>query len=201
MMDSEIKRGDDGAYRWDYSLNLYNDRYALFLCIKVFLICLSVPWLLLVLGSMGRSGFWMVGFLRLSAGFGILAAVIVALAVAAFIIRAFVMGGSYSIHFEMDEQGVGFEHEKRQRKRVEGREELATLVGGVGRFSGGAISMREELRHTNDYLDFSMVSSVFPHKKRHLIEIYSGSSYNKIYVGEKDFDWVLDFIRKRCPNV
>ena len=48
--------------------------------------------------------------------------------------------------------------------------------------------------------DFDKVRRVKANRRQHLIKVNQTLERNQVYVTEEDFDFVLDFIRKHCPN-
>ena len=50
------------------------------------------------------------------------------------------------------------------------------------------------------YTDFSSVRKVKAYPRRGLIKVNQLLSHNQVYAEREDFDFVLDYIRSRCPD-
>ncbi len=198
---SSIRRGDDGIYRWNYRLNLYTDFSILALVMKVMLLSVFITWLIALLCCAWSRDFWMAGFLSFCKGFGIIAAVLLALTIPSYYLYALIMGGAYSVNFEMDENGVKHEQEDCQQERAKVISILVMIFGALAKSRGAMSAGHAAGRRAMMYSDFSKVRSVEPEKKKHLINVSGRGVFNKVYVADEDFDWVLDFIRSHCPKV
>ncbi len=203
-MDNEpltIKRSDDGKYRWNYKVNLYTNPSILILVMKVMLLTIFITWLIAVLACMGTRDFWFSGLITLSKGLGIAMAILFAISIPSYYIYALIMGGCYSINFELDEKGLLHEQAPFQQKRAKIISILALIFGALAKNRGAMSSGLASGRPARMYSDFSKVSSIKPVRKHCLINVSGRGIFNKVYVNDKDFDWVLDFIRSHCPKV
>ena len=198
---SSIQRGDDGVYRWNYRLNLYTNYSVLVLVMKVMLLSVFITWLFVVLCCAWSRGFWMAGFLTLCKGFGLIAAILLALTIPSYYLYALIMGGAYSVNFEMDGNGVKHEQEACQQNRAKIISILVMIIGALGRNHGAMNAGRTAGRPAMMYSDFSKVKSIKPEKKQHLMNVSGRGVFNKVYVADDDYEWVLDFIRSHCPKV
>ena len=197
---STINRGSDGGYRWNYKVNLYTNPSIMFLVLKVMLLTIFITWLFAVLCCMGTRDFWFSGLITFSKGFGLAMAILFAITIHAYYLYALIMGGCYSINFTMDEKGVLHEQDDTQQKRAKIISFLAMLFGALAKNRGAVNAGRVAGRPAQTYSDFSKVTSIKPERKHHLINVNGHGVFNKVYVHDADFDWVLDFIKQHCPK-
>ena len=197
---STIQRGDDGVYRWNYKVNLYRNPSIMILVMKVMLLTIFITWLLAVLCCMWSRDFWFSGLISFSKGFGLAMAILLAITVPAYYLYALIMGGCYSINFTMDEKGVMHEQDNTQQKRAKIISFLAMLVAASAKNRGAMNAGRVAGRDARMYSDFSKVKTIEPERKNNLINVSGHGVFNKIYVHDADFDWVLEFIRQHCPK-
>ena len=198
---STIKRDADGKYRWNYKVNLYTNPSILILVIKVLLLTVCITWLIGVLACMWTRDFWFSGLITFSKGFGIAMAILLAITIPSYYIYALIMGGCYSINFELDENGLLHEQEPFQQKRAKIIAALALFLGFFAKNRGAMSAGIASGRPAKMFSDFKKVSSIKPERKHHLINVSGRGVFNKVYVDDRDFDWVLGFIRSHCPKV
>ena len=190
----------DGICRWTYELNMYRNPAVLITVLKVLGLSMGLVWLFVVLISMGDRGFWWNGFLSMTKGFALVMLGFVVLGAIAYCLYALIQGGQYCVLFEMDEQGVKHTQLARQFKRAQVVAALTTLSGaaagnptvmGSGILAGSRSSL---------YSSFAHVKKITAVKARNVIYLDARLNHNQIYVEDKDFDEVYNFIAARCIN-
>ena len=190
-----ITRGEDGAYRWVYELNLYTNPTILFLIWKIFgVICLGM-WILMVLMDIGDSDFWWAGFFDVTRACLLFTLGFLLLCLVGYLVYAMIMGGKYCVLFEMDEKGVNHIQMAPQVKKAEAIGLLTMLIGAAAGKPGVVGTGLLAGARTSLYSSFDTVKSVEPFPRRNLIKVNEFLSKNQVYAEDEDFAFVLDFIR------
>ena len=117
-----------------------------------------------------------------------------------YLIYALIMGGRYSVEFEMDEKGIYHRQIPSQAEKARKIGNAAILAGAV---SGRAGTMASGLsaQRTEMYTEFAGVKKVTPNKRLHVIKIKEELEHNQVYTEDEDFEFVLDYIISHCPGV
>lgn len=192
-----IHKGPKGKYYWLHETNLYRNPVFLFLVWKIFFfIWLGVAAFILILTAWKGSPIEVLGNLSLPLFYVLI--FILVLITFSYWVYALLMGGKYSVLFEMDEKGVTHTQLPKQFKKAEGLAVLAALAGltakspgaaGAGLLAAGSQSMRS---------DFKRLRAVKASRRRCTIKLRSGDlMHNQVYTAPEDFDFVLAFIRAR----
>ena len=184
-----------GVYRWRYSVNLYRNPGLLWLFYKVFGgIFAGCLLFVLFLGDFKVSpegAKWvLVGF-----------AVMIAIVTVSYYVYALIQGGRYTWDFEMDEDGVNGVQVANEAKR---NKVLGTVVAAMGAATGNLTQMGvgTMVASGNGWnSQFATVSKVKPDRKHNTLNIHNGLFHNQVFVGDEDFDFVLDYITSRCPKL
>ena len=124
-----------------------------------------------------------------------------AIIVVAYLIVAARYGGKYVVCFEMDEDGVLHRQLKEQVKKAKAMGWLTTMVGAAAGSATVAGSGILAATKSSSYSTFANVRSVKAYRRMHLIKVNEPFCKNKVYVTDEDFDFVLDYILRRCPKV
>ena len=195
---SRVSRGDDGKYRWVYEVHLFKNPIFFFMIWKIFffiflgvsaatLISDAVNWgMQQLLKNLTFLGYFFIGMTAV-VGFG-------------YLIYAVIMGGKYTVEFEMDEKG--FVH-----RQIASQAKKAKAIGSAAMFSGsvsgnaGAIGAGIAAQRTEMFTEFSKVKKVKSYPKRNVIKVKETLEHNQVYVPKEDFAFVNDFILSHCPNI
>lgn len=193
-----VRLCEDGKYRWTYSLNMYKNPSIILTVLKIFGIIWAVALLLLLFSALKNDSFG--NFLENLKILGIVLAVFFAITILAYLIVAGMYGGRYIVNFTMDEGHVIHEQTPAQAKKAR-KLGYATMAAGAasGRFStmgAGAAATRTVMSS-----DFNFVRKVKPYRGRNLIKVNERLGHNQVYVQKEDFDFVLDYIKSRCPKL
>lgn len=184
-----------GVYHWRYSVNLYRNPGLLWLFYKVFGgIFAGCMLFVLFLGDFKVSPegvkWGLIGF-----------AVMIAIVTLAYYIYALIQGGRYTWDFEMDAEGVKGVQVANEAKR---NKVLGTVVAVMGAATGNLTQMGVGTMVAADderYSQFATVSKVKPDRKHNTLNIHNGLFHEQVFVGDEDFDFVLDYIISRCPKL
>jgi len=195
-----IHKGPKGRYYWLHETNLYRNPAFLFLMWKIFFfIWLAVATFVMILTTWGDD---LIEALR-NIGLPLVYVLIFVLVLITFSywVYALMMGGKYSVLFEMDEKGVTHTQLPRQFKKAEKLAALTTLTGlaaktpctvGTGLLVSGSQSMRT---------DFKRLRAIKASRRKCTIKLRSSDlMHNQVYTAPEDFDFILGFIRARSSQ-
>ena len=194
-----VQRCADGKYRWIYELNMLTNPAIILVVFKIYGAIFAVIILLMFIGALCNGT--LVNFLGDFKIMLIFLLVFSAVIVVAYLIVAARNGGKYIVFFEMDDEGVLHRQLSEQVKKAKA---LGWLIAMVGAAAGSATTAGSGLlaaTKTSSYSSFSHVRSVKAYRWMHLIKVNEPFSKNQVYVTDEDFDFVLDFIRQRCPRL
>ena len=187
----------DGKYRWQYDVNLFKNSTVLFLLLKILLIPLVAIFAFVNIVDLIKQGFE--NFLANFKIFGIVFLVLVALIFVSYLIYAAIMGGKYSVIFEMDEKGINHRQIPAQAKKAQKIATFTTVAGAVGgsfsTIGAGAAASRTEM-----YSEFSKVKIIKVYPRRNIIKLNETLEHNQVYAADVDFEFVKNYISDRCPN-
>lgn len=191
----------DGKYRWTYEVNLYKNPSMFYDLMKVVGISLGFVFAIMIFTLIYDGIDWdslmndLWGFMWVSLGF-------IVLCLIGYLIWVRLSGGRYAAIFEMDEESVMHMQMPKTVKR-------GKLIGTIGMMLAAATD--DTTLGANSLLaasvnawksDFKTVRKVIPKRRRHLIKVNELFTKNRVYVEDKeDYEFVLDFIRQRCPRI
>ena len=135
------------------------------------------------------------GFMWVSLGF-------IVLCLIGYLIWVRLSGGRYAAMFEMDEESVMHMQMPKTVKRGEAIGAIGMLIGAAASSSTTTAASLLAASVNAWKSDFKTVRRVIPKRRRHLIKVNELFTKNRIYVeNEEDYEFVLDFIRQRCPRI
>lgn len=189
--------GADGTYRWYSEINLFSDPTVFIALCKVLGgVVLGCG---LLIGLLSQQDFAdTVGLILTIWGFGIGGALV--FGGLAYVLYAALQGGRYCVVFEMDEQAVTHTQIAKQFEKAQVAAALTVLAGaakgsptlmGTGLLAGSRDSMKTV---------FKEVRAIKANRRRHVVYLKQGFSWNHIYVPSEDFDAVLDYLLSRIPK-
>ena len=195
---SKVTLCDDGKYRWVYEINLYRDLRFFFMVWKIFFfLFLGISAVTLISDAVRWGADKAVENLPFLGYFLLGMTAVVSLG---YLIYAAIMGGRYTVEFEMDETGFVHRQISAQAKKAKSIGRAAMAVGAAsgraGTFGTGIAAQRTEM-----YTEFAKVRKVSAVPRRHVIKVKETLEHNQIYVTNEDFAFVLQFILSHCPNV
>lgn len=188
----------DGKYHWYYELSLWKNPTIFITCFKIFFFIIVGMSLLLF-------------FILLGDGFAEAAALFLKFVVfgtggmtvllgLGYAVYAAMQGGSYCVLFEMDGKSVTHTQLAKQFKKAQVLAALTTLAGaargslsmvGTGLLAGSRDSMTTK---------FDKVDSLKVVRRRNMIYLHAGFSWNQIYVQPELYDAVLEYILSYIPK-
>ena len=145
-------------------------------------------------------GAFVASFLNGLRVFGWLFLGMTALVAISCLIYAAIMGGKYSVLFEMDEEGVNHKQvswQANRAKQVSALTVLAGLAAGNATTAGvGMNAARSEM-----YSGWAGVHRVKCYPRRGLIKVNGILRRNQVYAAPEDFGFVREYILSHCPNL
>ena len=197
--DRRVRLCEDGKYRWTYPLDMLKNPTILFVIFKIFGILFSIPLLIALISAVVNNNLANIwdSFLKI---WLIVIAVFFVIIIISYLIVVWMNGGKYIVHFTMDEKRIVHEQEPAQFERAKKVGFLAALVGIFAKRPSTAGAGALAASRNTSISDFAKVRKVKPRRRQHLIKVNQTLERNQLYVTDEDFDFVLDFIRKHCPN-
>ena len=196
----EVRLCDDGKYRWVYEMNMVKNPTIFLTVFKIFFYIILACWLIL--------GFFLYlikgdvkGFLDFGKAMLIALAIMAVLTLLGVLVLAALYGGKYVVLFEMDEEQVKHIQLPRQVKKAQAVSLITAMVGIAAKkpvTAGAGLLAAGKTSSTSVYKN---VRRVVPRRALHLIKVNQRLEKNQIYVPDKDFDFVYEYIKSRCPQV
>lgn len=198
-MSENIKKCDDGSYRWVYEFNMLKNPIILLTVLKIFLFVLVGMWVIFGLFRIGRDGF--VGaFVAQTKELLIPAAILLGLSIAAYIILACIYGWKYCVLFEMNETGIRHIQMEKQYKKAQALGWLTAMAGAAAGKPGAAGTGLLAATKNEQATEFGKVKRMRALKAFHTIKLDALLNHNQIYAEPEDYEFVLDYISKRIPK-
>ena len=198
-MSENIKKCDDGSYRWVYEFNMLKNPIILLTVLKIFLFVLVGMWVIFGLFRIGRDGF--VGaFVAQTKELLIPAAILLGLSIAAYIILACIYGWTYCVLFEMNETGIRHIQMEKQYKKAQAIGWLTAMAGAAAGKPGAAGTGLLAATKNEQATEFRIVKRMRSFRAFHTIKLDGLLNHNQIYTQPEDYDFVLEYISKRIPK-
>lgn len=208
QITSRVTLCPDGKYRWAYKVNLYRNPSILIDLLKIDVyIFLGMYVLFFIIGvcdgnirirsweDLWNNLWWEGKF------FFCIAMFFIALCTFCYYIWAR-NDRYYAAMFEMNEKGVLHAQMSSQVKKQELVSAIAAMTGVVANDPGPIASSILTSTFTAWNSEFRKVRHVKPVRRRHLIKVNELLTKNRIFVDDpEDYEFVLDYIRQRCPRV
>lgn len=189
----------DGKMRWQYDLNLFRTPVIFWLVWRILAIICAVALAIVFFVDCGKADFFWQGFLQWFKILAIAIAGVTALCGLGYLVYAAMMGGKYSVIFEMDEKGINHIQTKsssQKSRRIADATQIAGLLGG----SPTTVGVGVNASRTEMYTDFARVKRVIARPMFHLIKLSAPFNHNQVYVHKEDYAFVVDYIMAHCPS-
>lgn len=196
---SRVALCEDGKYRWTYPLDMLKNPSILFVLLKIFGILLSIPLLIALISAAANNDWQKIwdGFIKI---WLIVMVVFFVIILISYLIVVWMNGGKYVVNFTMDEKRLIHEQVPVQYDRARKVGLLAVLMGIFAKRPATAGAGALAASRDTSVSVFDKVRRVKPRRGQNLIKVNQSLERNQVYVPDEDFDFVLDFIRKHCPN-
>ena len=191
----------DGVYRWTYEYDMLKNPTIIFTVWKV--LGISVGAVLafnLLLGIFEGNYQSADDWLGLGTLFLILAGIMLALSIIAYLILAAMYGWKYQVLFEMTDEYVRHIQMPKQFKKAQALGWITAFVGamsakptmvGIGLTSSANSTMTTELKN---------VAALKIRRGRNTIHVNQKLDKNQVYAQNADFDFVESFLKQHCIN-
>ncbi|MBR4206226.1 MAG: hypothetical protein IKQ92_12190 [Clostridia bacterium] len=197
MQTRPLAKTEDGRYHWSYDMSLFKNPTIAVLTAKVLFAAGVIVMLFMGILTVIENGFdaeqllfW--GKLSLIM-FGIMAGLLVI----GYLVYAAVMGGVYSVEFEMDDKCLVHAQTAKQAKKAQGIGTATAVVGALtGKPTTAGIGLASQ--RTTSTTEFSRVKKVVVKRRTSVIRLRGGGS-NEAYADGEDFTFVLEWIRSHVP--
>lgn len=191
----------DGKYRWVYEFDMLRNPTILITLWKVFGLSLGLVFLFVFVldvfqGNIGGlTDAWSMIW-----PFLLILLFLMVLGIIAYLILAASYGWKYMVLFTMDETGVEHRQMKKQFDKAEALGWLAAAGGLVsGNMQAAGAGLLAATRDTSTST-FEKVRKVKSNRGRHVIYVNQTLDHNQVYAEDADFDFVRDYIIRRCVN-
>ena len=196
---SEIKKCEDGTYRWIYEFSMLKNPIILLTVLKIFALVLIGMWLFFGLFLVKDEGF--VGAFVYEAKALILpAAILFALSIVSYLILAGIYGWKYIVLFEMNEEVIRHIHMNKQFKKAEAMGWLTALIGAASGHPGISGTGLLAATKQETVTEFSKVKKMKVLRGLHTIKLDGLLNHNQIYANGEDYDFVVEYIKERIPG-
>ena len=198
-MSENIKKGDDGTYRWVYEFNMLKNPIILLSLQKMFLFILVGMWVVFGIFKIENEG--LVGaFVAQTKELLIPAVVLFALSILGYVLLACIYGWKYCVLFEMNETGIRHIQMKKEYKKAQALGWLTSMMGIVagkpGMVGTGLLAATKNEQTT----EFRIVKRMRAFRAFHTIKLDGLLNHNQIYAQPEDYEFVLDYISSRIPK-
>ena len=197
-LSTRVASGENGVYRWTYELNLYKNPTVFLTVWKIFFFIL-----LGIFGTVAAADLVSQGASVLPGTLRVFVFVLVGMTAVvglSCLIYAWIMGGSYTVEFEMSEKGVSHRQVDFQAKKAK-KLAAAAAIAGAASGNRAAVGAGMSARRTEMYSDFARIKKVKACPRRHLIKVDGTFSHNQVYAAAEDFAFVYGYIVSHCPNL
>ena len=198
-MRENIKKGDDGTYRWVYEFDMLKNPIILLTVLKIFFLVLAGMWVVFGLFRIGNDGF-IGAFAAQTKELLIPAAILFGLSIAAYIILACIYGWKYCVLFEMNETGIRHIQMEKQYKKAQALGWLTAMAGAAAGKPGAAGTGLLAATKNEQATEFGKVNRMRVLRAFHTIKLDALLNHNQIYAEPEDYEFVLDYISKRIPK-
>lgn len=191
----------DGKYRWIYEFSMMKNPVILLVVYKIFFWLFVGLWILISLLDRSKEHSFFDSLLLSGQWILIFWAVFCVIIALGYTIVAGQYGWKYIVFFEMDEDSIIHRQIKEQVKKAQALGWLTAFAGAMGGNLGAISAGIHTATKTTSVSDFNLVRSIKPKRRWNTIKVNEPFCKNQVYVHRDDFDFVLNYIRTRCPKV
>ena len=196
-----IYHGADGSYRWAYEFDMLKNPAILITTMKVLLLSFGIVMAFMLIVQLIDSTLDSLSeYLGFFGPFFILLGVFMVLGVIAYLIVAASYGWKYMVLFTMDENQIEHRQMKSQFNRASAMgwvTAAAGILAGRPGTAGAGVLAATRSASTSVLENVRVIKAV---RGRNTIYVNQLLEHNQIYADGADFDFVLDFLIKHCPN-
>ncbi len=193
----EILQDKRGKFLWISEVPMGKSFFLLFEVWKVLGISAAVVWLIiLITGLLSGAGFS--SFTTAFAAIGIAFGIIFVLSIPAYWIVTKANNGTYTVLFEMDDSGI--DHIQIKTEKAKALDLLTVFLGSAAKNRTTTAAGILSTTGGSLYSRFSKVRKIRAYPKKGLITLSGALFRNQVYVDEENFEYVYDYIKRRCPD-
>lgn len=130
--------------------------------------------------------------------FAITLGILLVLSIPAYWIVTKANNGVYTVLFEMDDSGI--DHIQIKTEKAKALELLTMFLGSAAKSRTTTAAGLLSATGGSLYSRFSRVRKIRSYPKKGLITLDGILFRNQVYVDEENFEYVYDYIRRRCPD-
>ncbi len=198
-MSDNIKKCEDGTYRWVYEFSMLKNPVIILTVFKIFVFVLLGMWLVFGLFRIGDNGL-IEAYIIQTKELIIPAAILFVLCIVSYLILAVNYGFKYCVLFEMNEKGVRHIQMEKQFKKAQALGWLTAMLGAASGNIGAAGTGLLAASKSEEYSEFGKVKRMRSIRAFRTIKLDSLMSHNQIYAEPEDYDFVLNYISQRVPE-
>lgn len=195
-----IVLGTDGKYHWSYKFNMLKNPSILLILWKMFFWIFIGIFTMITLFDVFDGyytfekflEFWKFAFLFILAMEAFMAF--------GYFIYALIMGFSYYVMFDMDDEGVVHTQMPKQFKKAQAMGWIAFIAGMVAKKPGVAGAGMLAASKQSMSSEWSKVKSIEIFRRRGVIKVNSLLNYNQVYAEPEDFEFVENFIKSHVSE-
>ncbi|MBQ3706622.1 MAG: hypothetical protein II889_01820 [Clostridia bacterium] len=186
-------------FHWQYEMSLFKNPTIFLATAKAILIALAITVFIIGLITLIGDEFSADAFAFIGKLILILFGIFAVLLCLGYLLYAAIMGGIYSVDFEMDENVFVHTQNPRQAKKAE-KIGTATMIMGAITHTRGAVSAGyNSAVRMSSTTEFARVKKVVVDRKHSVIKLRE-IGWNEAYADGDDFDFVADWIRNHIPE-
>ena len=196
-----IYHGADGSYRWAYEFDMLKNPAILITTMKVLLLSFGIVMAFMLIVQLIDSTLDSLSeYLGFFGPFFILLGVFMVLGVIAYLIVAASYGWKYMVLFTMDENQIEHRQMKSQFNKARAMgwvTAAAGILAGRPGTAGAGILAATRSASVSVLENVRVIKAV---RGRNTIYVNQLLEHNQVYADGADFDFVLDYLIKHCPN-
>lgn len=195
-----IVLGTDGKYHWSYKFNMLTNPTILFLLWKMFFWIFVGIFTMITLFDVFDGHYTIEKFLEFWKFAFIFILAMEAFMAFGYFIYALIMGFSYYVMFDMDDEGVVHTQMPKQFRKAQAMGWIAFVAGMVAKKPGVAGTGMLAASKQSMSSEWNKVKSIEIYRRRGVIKVNSLLNYNQVYAEPEDFDFVEDFIKSHVSD-
>ena len=200
-MNTSVENNINESFSWKYDVNLFKDPTILVLIYKVlFLSCIICFFLVSCIAMCDDGIDGLSDIIPDAKTLLIITLIVIGVGFVGYFLYAIIMGGKYSIMFTMDKKHIVHEQIPKQAKKSKKISFLLVLAGLLAKRPTSVGTGMITAEHTKTISNFEDVILVKAVRRFNMIKVNEKFTKNRVYVNSDDYDFVLDFIIKHCPN-
>ena len=193
-----VKLCEDGKYRWIYRMSTLKNPSMMIRMEKILGVTLLAVYIVAQLASLIGEGekpvLYTVKMLMPAVG------IILAVYVVSYLLWVLLCGGTYVCAFEMDDAGILHAQGQNKTEKQKLIEQMTVLMGLVSPVAGILGNGMRAAVNSSWKSNFYAVTSLKAQRRYNAIYLNEPGCKNIIYVDDRDFDFVWNFIKARCDK-